>query len=1212
MTRFGRRLWGFALVTLVLLALVGTAPVLGFFDAATSPTPHANRYIIELDDPPLAQYEGTIGKHAPTAAYLLGDAHLRIDTPAARAYLAFLDGQQQLAQARIRAIAPAVRFDWQYRYVFNGFAAKLTPEQARLVLRLPEVRGITVEEKLEPEMDASLPLMNAEAAFDAVGGIEEAGLGARVAIMDSGVDSAHSMFADEGMLPAPDEFPTATMHLRDGSVTAYPDAESYINNKLVAARIFVSPEAVASLDDPTHAITTFLPIGTGHGMHVAGIAAGRHGTYNAYQNGATLPLELSGVAPMAHVFNYKANYAASPEYIAMLEQMVVDEIDALNISQGHVVWLIDRPETHALSQAFGGAFDAGVVVVASAGNAGSNGLTSLSAAFKYSEKVMAVGNTTANGSWDVKFTLTGEGRPADELIAAPRSIFTFTEPVEGGLIFVDDGCTEMPEAAGKIAVSIRYQDGGWYGPCTYGARAENMAASGAKAIVYYYDNRYLGGPSTSAFKIPAVALGTHGGADLIEWLKTDPPDAAGVIDYNVLRGFSDVADLLSSSSSRGPGLDWQLKPDISAPGTGIMSAVYAYVDGAITPSVGGMSGTSMASPQVAGAATLVRSAHPDWTSAEVRGTLINTSKRSVMIGPSEDDRREAAPYEAGPGRLDLEHAIDPGAFITPPKASFGDLAAGETADLVFEVTSASAEEEQFQLIVEPITGTAPSVDMRSLVLAPGETKSFTLTLDTRAAVEQLEIWGDVLLHREGSAQMLRLAYYAFVDVPEQHKDVMLIDWTWGDTPDYSSYYTETLTELGLTYGVWRIDDEPASVTNTRRHPPLAQMKLYDLVIVNQNESDWALQTPLVGQYQYLNYLLSGGDMLLAGQGEMNWWRFLSHSNYPSGYQDYCGDYWPKCFQGPSQNGGCDMCLPRYFSGFTYEITATLSGRVLNHPERPLTPTVEVVIEPHEDTDGPFTYGLDISTGDEAKDGAAGNQYTFASGSILGPYVSSGETAPEGRDYDSTEGVFDRVQPYARPVWSYTGDFENAEGETEVMTKTVGTYIAGKLEPGAQIAWNSMFLGFGLEGVGEGADGTASRARFLGDTFNFLARNIRPDEIEPSFDRTRGLLVSLADYAEVPVVDQAVVDWGDGSEPETIAIEPPVRADEMGLPHDYVEESTYQVKMSLRPTDHAAPIYDIEGEIEGGPMITLIYMPIGLQAGVIGSQRGDESLSVPRR
>ncbi|MFN2114476.1 MAG: S8 family serine peptidase, partial [Anaerolineae bacterium] len=859
MTGLSRRALSVAVAAVLVLALVGTTSVLGYFDAATEPAPPVHRYIVQLDDPPLAQYEGTIGKLAPTAAYVVGDVHLRVDTPAARAYLAYLDAEQELAEAKVRVIAPNARFDWSFRYVFNGFAATLTAEQARLVMRMDEVRGVTIEEKLDPELDSSLPLVGAADAFEQVGGIEEAGLGARVAIVDGGIDISHTMFSDQGMLPAPEGFPTATMHLRDGSVTPYSNPEAYVNNKLIGARIFVSPETYNSLEEPTQAMTTFVPTGTGHGMHVAGIAAGRHGTYDAYQNGVTVPITLSGVAPMAHVFNYKANYAASPEYIAMLDQMVVDEIDALNLSQGHVVWLIDRPETHALSQAFGGAHDAGIVVVASSGNAGANGLTSLSAAFKYSEKVIAVGNTSTTGSWDVEFTITGEGRPADEIVAAPRSIFTFTEPVSGELIFVDDGCTENADAAGKIAVAIRYQDGGWYGSCSYEQRALAMAASGATAIVYYYDDRYLGGPTASAFPIPAIAVGTHGGTELIEWLQSGPVDAAGEIGYEVRRGHSDVADLLSGSSSTGPGLDWQLKPDISAPGGSILSAVFASVDGVRTPSVGAMSGTSMASPHVAGAATLLRSAHPDWTSEQVRTTLINTSKRSVMIGPSEDDRREAAPYESGPGRLDLVHALDPGAFVAPPKASFGEITAGDSAALTFEVTSASAEEEQFHLSVDAITGTSPAVDMRSLVLAPGETKSFTLTLDTRAMVSGGELWGDVMLVREGVAQSLRVAYYAFVDVPEEHKDVMVVNWTWGDTEDYSSYYTQTLEELGLTYDLWTIDEGPEAITNTRRHPTLAEMKLYDLVVVNQNESAYALQEPLPGQYQYLNYLLSGGD-----------------------------------------------------------------------------------------------------------------------------------------------------------------------------------------------------------------------------------------------------------------------------------------------------------------------------------------------------------------
>lgn len=1171
--------------------------------AATAGGPE-RRYIVELEDPPLARYTGGIGKLRPTAAWLNGDVHLDVTSAAARAYLAHLDRAQDEAEARVRGIAPGARFDWRYRYVFNGFAARLTPEQALRVVRLPGVVSTHAEERYEPEMDGSLALVGADEAFEQVGGIEEAGLGARIAIVDSGLDSNHPFLNDEGMPAAPTGFPTATMHLRDGSVHAYPEPERFVNNKVIAARIFVSPEVIGETDVVT-ALQQLTPLGQGHGLHVSGTAAGRDGTYQVDTSGQTVEVTLSGVAPMAQVFNYKANYATSPEYVAMMDQMVLDRIDVLNMSQGHVAWLIDRPETHPIARAFDGAFDAGVLPVMSAGNAGSNGLVSLSGAFKYSEKVMAVGNSTSPGSFDVKVMLTGEDAPLDTLAAAPRGVYAPDAPIEGELYLAPDGgCAEAPEAAGKIAVIDRYGAG----TCGYTQRAQFMADSGALAALFVYNDRSSGGLSTTALALPSLAIGTNGGDALMTWLQNDGRGRAEM-DNVIRRGLSDEPDVLSGGSSRGPGIDWTLKPDITAPGSGILSSYYVVSGGQYVPGFAALSGTSMSSPHVAGAAALVRSAHPQWSTAHVRSALINTSARTIKTdyGPSAP---EAAVYEAGPGRLDLRSALDPGAVLNPPKASFGKLVHGESEERTFVMQSVSAETETWTLSVDPVTGTVAVVSPETVEIAPGETATFTLRIDT-AGAERDEHWGDVLLHRDAedapdARPPLRLAYFAYAERPEARKDVLVVNWAYGETPDHTAYYTETLEALGLTYDVWTIRTATPEAPSAG-HVPFKVLQRYDLVVLNQNESIWAFQESLPGAYQYQNLLLHGGNMLIAGQGQMNWWRFLSKSRYPDNdtYRNYCGDWWPYCFVGPSQNAGCDMCLPRYFAGFTYGVTATLSGRLLAAGEPPDRPEREVVLPAHASGDGAFPFGLDLSTGAMAKDGAAGNQYAFASGELLTGYEPSGDTAVEGRDYGSTEGVFDRVRPYARPLWQYTGDFVNPAGETEVMTKVVGTYVAGKQEPEAAIAWNAMFWGFGLEGVGAGAQDTVGRDRLMGDTFNFLARNLRADRIQPRWEHPGVLMLALPDVAEVPLVGRVDVDWGDGSEVETITIDPPQPADALALAHTYDEAATVTVRLDLYPVAHAAPIYGVSGEIEAAPPVFEAFLPVAARNAAIA---GGEALA----
>ncbi|MCX5203378.1 S8 family serine peptidase [Streptomyces sp. NBC_00237] len=129
---------------------------------------------------------------------------------------------------------------------------------------------------------------------------------------------------------------------------------------------------------------------------------------------------------------------------------------------------------------------------------------------------------------------------------------------------------------------------------------------------------------------------------------SSPGCAPGVLTV----GAVDRDDSTAPFSSRGPStVGHTLKPEIAAPGVAISAAaaggrgVYAYQS---------MSGTSMAAPHVAGAAALLRQAHPDWSAQQLKAALVSSAK--VVPG----DVRET-----GGGRLDIKAALDPGVTGTP-------------------------------------------------------------------------------------------------------------------------------------------------------------------------------------------------------------------------------------------------------------------------------------------------------------------------------------------------------------------------------------------------------------------------------------------------------------------------------------------------------------------------------------------------------------------
>ncbi|MDQ0793140.1 S8 family serine peptidase [Streptomyces sp. B1I3] len=110
----------------------------------------------------------------------------------------------------------------------------------------------------------------------------------------------------------------------------------------------------------------------------------------------------------------------------------------------------------------------------------------------------------------------------------------------------------------------------------------------------------------------------------------------------------DKQDNRADFSSMGPLVrSYGLKPDLSAPGVGINAAASQAVPG-ISGMYQRMSGTSMATPHVAGAAAVLKQRHPDWSGQRIKDALMTSSEQLPAY----------TPYEQGTGRLDVKAAID--------------------------------------------------------------------------------------------------------------------------------------------------------------------------------------------------------------------------------------------------------------------------------------------------------------------------------------------------------------------------------------------------------------------------------------------------------------------------------------------------------------------------------------------------------------------------
>ncbi len=203
--------------------------------------------------------------------------------------------------------------------------------------------------------------------------------------------------------------------------------------------------------------------------------------------------------------------------------------------------------------------------------------------------------------------------------------------------------------------------------------------------------------------VPAVAAGNSGdqGLGSID----SPASAANAIAAASSTGGhgSIETDTASDFSSLGPApYSFNFKPDVTAPGDEVASSIPG--GGYAT-----LSGTSMASPHVAGAAAVLEQRHPTWTPAQIKSAL-STTGAPVFV------TREVSPLKEGGGRIDLPRADRPLLFTSPTALSFGLRRQGTTVSRTLTLSDAGDGAGTWNVSV---TGGAGAVTVPTQATVPG-------------------------------------------------------------------------------------------------------------------------------------------------------------------------------------------------------------------------------------------------------------------------------------------------------------------------------------------------------------------------------------------------------------------------------------------------------------------------------------------------------------
>ncbi|RME49243.1 MAG: peptidase S8, partial [Chloroflexi bacterium] len=640
--------------------------------------------IVDLEAPGLAAYDGSIAGLAATSPSVTGASRLDVEGVAAQSYLAYVNAQIDAFESAAAQRIPQALFGHRFDVVLGGVGVVVPADRVEELRSLPGVRAVYPDRLVDLATDRSPDWIGAPAVWDALGGQATAGEGVVVGIIDSGIWPEHPSFSDPDPAgnPYPDP-PGGPYACEFGNTEANAnDAAFECNNKLLgAARTMDTADILASLGQIEYLPGEFISArdNDGHGTHVASTAAGNGGVMASLFGNEIA--EVSGIAPRAQVLAYKICFerwtgtfftcsAFTSDMAAAIQQGLVDGAQVMNLSFSGG----STPYEDASSLAFLDAYAAGVFVAAAAGNSGPDPDT----VGRVSPWVTTVAASTHDGLVANTFDITGPGDvPADLTgIAAVEGTGPHMENdlPSTPIIYAGDvdpenveGCNAFPAGAfdGAIALISR-------GTCTFATKVNAAAAAGAVAVVVH--NNRGGLPfSMGALgdtTIPSFMISLQAGQAVVDWIQNNPGVTAQ-IGATVSRQTGDWGDTMADFSSRG-GTANQMgisKPDITAPGVDILAGNTAMPNSDEPPGelFQAISGTSMASPHVAGAGALLKALHPDWTPGQIKSALMTTAVRDVV---KEDGTTPADAFDFGSGRVNLNQAGDPGLTFDVPAVDF--------------------------------------------------------------------------------------------------------------------------------------------------------------------------------------------------------------------------------------------------------------------------------------------------------------------------------------------------------------------------------------------------------------------------------------------------------------------------------------------------------------------------------------------------------------